>query len=89
VVGLRARLDGCGKSSLPAGFDSRIVHTVANIYTELLTYNNDDDGDNNDNNDNNNNSNYIKQPCWVTALVFCEECKNTKHSAGEVAFHVP
>ena len=41
----RACLDGCEKSSLSAGFDPWIVHTVASSYTELLTYNNDHDYD--------------------------------------------
>jgi hypothetical protein len=33
-LGLRAGLDGCGKSRLPLGFDPRTVQPVASRYTD-------------------------------------------------------
>ena len=33
-VGPRAGLDGCGKSRLPPGFDTRTVQPVASRYTD-------------------------------------------------------
>ena len=33
-VGPRARLEGCGKSRPPSGFDPRIVQPVASRYTD-------------------------------------------------------
>ena len=33
-VGLRAGLDGCGKSRPPPGFDPRTVHPIASRYTD-------------------------------------------------------
>ena len=33
-VGLRAGLDGCGKSRPPPGFDPRTVQPVASSYTD-------------------------------------------------------